>query len=277
MKYKLVAIDCDNTLLNSKGHITEENKETIQYLKSKGIEFIVATGRNDILVADYVEELGINAPIIGCNGASIRNLNEDKMLSYTPISKESLKCIFDYCIKNNIPFRAFSMKKGYSNDKKSVEEVLKQILAKYTKVLKTTMPYEYVENPYELVEKDEIVKVVIVNNDPIYIKKYQSEVKNIDGIDICRSARNCLDIVASGVSKGNALKTYSEILGISQKEIISFGDSENDLSMIQYAGMGIAMENGEEILKSASDMITLTNDNNGVSYALKKIFAELFI
>lgn len=276
MNYKLVAVDCDNTLLNSEGYITDENKETIQYLKSKGVEFIVATGRNDILAADYVEELEINAPIIGCNGASIRNLKENKTLSYTPIPKQSVKDVFDYLSKNNIPFRAFSMKKGYSNDKKSIDEILKQLLVKYTKILKTTMPYEYVEDPSVLAEKEELVKIVVVNNDPEYIKKYQSEIKAISGIDICRSARNCLDIIASGVSKGNALKTYADILKIDKSEIISFGDSENDLSMIQYAGIGVAMENGEESLKSASDMITLTNDESGVSKALKKIFKDLF-
>ena len=276
MNYKLVAVDCDNTLLNSEGYITDENKETIQYLKSKGVEFIVATGRNDILAADYVEELEINAPIIGCNGASIRNLKENKTLSYTPIPKQSVKDVFGYLSKNNIPFRAFSMKKGYSNDKKSIDEILKQLLVKYTKILKTTMPYEYVEDPSVLAEKEELVKIVVVNNDPEYIKKYQSEIKAISGIDICRSARNCLDIIASGVSKGNALKTYADILKIDKSEIISFGDSENDLSMIQYAGIGVAMENGEESLKSASDMITLTNDESGVSKALKKIFKDLF-
>ena len=276
MKYKLVAIDCDNTLLNSEGHIPAENKETIQYLKSKGIEFIIATGRNDVLVADYIEELGIDAPVIGCNGASIRNLKENKLLSYNPIPKQSLKLILDYCKENKLPFRAFSMSKGFSNDKTSIREVLEQILSKYTKVLKSNIPYEYLENPEYLIDNEEVVKVVLVNNDPITLQKYQTEIKGTEGIDICRSARNCLDIGALGVSKGNAVKKYGEMLGIKQKETVAFGDSENDLSMIKYAGFGVAMENGEDGLKKFAQMVTDTNDNCGVAKALKQIFADLF-
>ncbi len=276
MSYKLVAIDCDNTLLNSKGHISDENRKTIQYLKSKGIEFIIATGRNDVLVSDYVKELEIDAPVIGCNGASIRDLKTQKFYSYTPIPKESLREIFSYMKKNNIPFRAFSMKKGYSNDKSSIEEILEQILSKYTKILTETIPYEYVEDTEKLLETEELVKVVIVNNDPEYIKKYQDEIKEIKGIGICRSAKNCLDICAEGVSKGNALKKYAEMLNIKQSETVSFGDSENDLSMIEYAGMGIAMENGEEGLKKVANMVTVTNDENGVAKGLKKVFSDKF-
>lgn len=276
MKYKLVAIDCDNTLLNSEGHIPAENKETIQYLKSKGIEFIIATGRNDVLVADYIEELGIDAPVIGCNGASIRNLKENKLLSYNPIPKQSLKLILDYCKENKLPFRAFSMSKGFSNDKTSIREVLEQILSKYTKVLKSNIPYEYLEKPEYLIDNEEVVKVVLVNNDPITLQKYQTEIKGTEGIDICRSARNCLDIGALGVSKGNAVKKYGEMLGIKQEETVAFGDSENYLSMIKYAGFGVAMENGEDGLKKFAQMVTDTNDNCGVAKALKQIFADLF-
>ncbi len=276
MSIKLVAIDCDNTLLNSSGHISEENKETIQYLKKKGIEFIIATGRNDILVADYIDELKIEAPIIGCNGASIRKLKENKMLSYSPIPKDSLNLVLEYCKSNNLPFRAFSMRKGFSNDKESIKEVLEQVLSRYTKILRSNIPYEFVENISYIAENEEIVKVVLVNNNFECIKKYQDELKSVEGIDTCRSARNCLDICAFGVSKGNAFKKYAEMLKINRKETAAFGDSENDLSMIKYAGIGIAMENGEEDVKFSADIVTSSNDDSGVAKGLKKIFPEYF-
>ncbi len=275
MGYKLVAIDCDNTLLNSKGHIPPENKKIIQTLKSKGIEFVIATGRNDLLVSDYINELDIKAPVIGCNGASIRNLNESNLLSFNPISKKSLKLIFDYCSNNEIPFKAFTMKKGFANDKVAVEQGLKQILSSYTKELSKNISYEYTTDTKYLIETQEIIKVVIVNNNPDYIKKYQNDIKKIEGIEICRSARNCLDIMASGVSKGNALKKYANMLKIPPEQTVAFGDSENDLSMIEFAGMGVAMENGEDGIKKSANMITCSNDDCGVAKALKKIFEDI--
>ncbi len=135
MPYKLIAIDCDNTLLDKKGNIPEENKRIIKILNQKGIEIIIATGRNDILVYDYIKELDIKAPVIGCNGASIRELRSGKILSITPIKKTALKEIFSYSSKNNLPFKAFTMKKGFSNDKMSVELGINAIINTYTKAL----------------------------------------------------------------------------------------------------------------------------------------------
>lgn len=276
MRYKLVAIDCDNTLLNSTGHIPNENKETIQYLKEKGVEFIIATGRNDILVWDYIKELDIKAPVIGCNGASIRDLASNKLYSFSPISKQALRDIFGYCDKNGIPFKAFTMEKGFANSHEAVEQGLKQILSSYTKALAENIPYEYTNDTEYLTENEKIIKVVIVDNNISLIEKYRSELKPANGIEICRSTKNCLDICANEVSKGNALKKYADMLGINQSEIVAFGDSENDFSMLNYAGFSVAMENGEEELKNYADMVTVSNDNAGVSKALKKIFACLY-
>lgn len=275
MSVKLVAIDCDNTLLNKSGHITAENKETIQYLKKKGIEFIIATGRNDILVYDYIDELGIDAPIIGCNGASVRRLNENKLIEFNPIPKKSLELILKYCEKNNLTFRAFSMERGFSNNEETAKEVLEQILSQYTKVLKYNISYEYVKDVSYISENEHIIKVVLVDDFDV-IKKYQNDLLPIEGIESCRSAKTCLDICAAGVSKGAAFEKYAKTLGINRLETAAFGDSENDLSMIKYAGIGIAMENGDDEIKEAADFITASNDNSGVALGLKKIFPEYF-
>ena len=97
--YKLVAVDCDNTLLDSTANIPNENKNAIRILKNKGIKFILATGRNDILVKDYLDELGFDAPVIGCNGASVRELASKKLLKLNPIEKSALKEVFDFAPK----------------------------------------------------------------------------------------------------------------------------------------------------------------------------------
>lgn len=270
--YKLVAIDCDGTLLNSTGYIPEENIKIIKELTDKGIKFIIATGRNDILAADYVDELSIKAPIIGCNGASLRYINSNKPLYFKPIQKNALKEIFSFCKENKLYFKAFSLDKAFTDDKEAIRLGIKSILSKYTKVLTKNMTYIYTNDTSRIVSNEKIIKVCIVDNNPASLLKIQSKLKGLDGISVCRSAVNCIDICEKSVSKGNALKAYAEIIGIDKSEVIAFGDSENDLSMLSFAGFSVAMQNAEEVVKDSASMVTDTNDNAGVGKALKKIF-----
>lgn len=270
--YKLVAIDCDNTLLDSTANIPKENKNVINILRDKGIKFILATGRNDILVKDYINELGFDAPVIGCNGASIRELASDNLIRLTPLEKDSLKAVFNFCSKNKIKFRAFSMTHSYSAEKIKSTPNLAHIINTYTKVLSEELIYETVSDMNSLIDTAAVLKIVIVNEDTVFIENIQKELKKIIDIDVVRSNKNCLDIIKKGVSKGAAVKAYAQELGIIPDEIIAFGDSENDYSMLDMAGFSVAMENGEDILKNIADMVTLSNDEAGVGFALRKIF-----
>lgn len=270
--YKLVAIDCDNTLLDSTANIPEENKTVINILKNKGVNFVLATGRNDILVKDYINELGFNAPVIGCNGASIREFSTNTLLKITPIKKESLKAVFDFCKENDIKIKAFSMTHGYSNENLKSSANLAHIIKTYTRVLSEELIYEIVPDMYSLIEGDPLLKLVIVSEDADFIEKTQASLKKIPDIEVVRSNRNCLDIMRKGVTKGSAVEAYAQTLGITPDEIVAFGDSENDYSMLNMAGYSVAMENGEDILKDIADMITLTNNEAGVGFGLRKIF-----
>jgi len=275
MLYKLVAIDCDNTLINSTGHIPEKNISVIQKLQKKGIKFVLVTGRNDIYVKDYLNELGIKAPVIGCNGASIRNLFDNTVYKLSFINREARQEVFSYCNKNNIPLKMFSINTFYSIKNDEEKNNINSILNLYTKQLSESLEYISLKSLDEAVENDELIKLVIVNDNPNKIEKIQCDLKKIGNFEIVRSARNCLDIINKGVSKGNSLIEYANMLNISKKEIIAFGDSENDYQMLKIAGFSVAMGNGEECLKEIADMVTLTNNEAGVAYALIKIFNAL--
>lgn len=270
--YKLVAIDCDNTLLDSTANIPEKNKKAIQDLKNKGVNFVLATGRNDILVKDYVEELGIDAPVIGCNGGSVRDLQKDKLLKLTPISEDSLKAVFDFCLSKDIKIKAFSMTHSYSNAEENSTLSLSHIIKTYTRVLSQELEHKKIEDMHSLIGKDKLLKLVVVNDSQAFIEETQKQLKEIPDIEVVRSNKNCLDIMKKGVTKGSAVEAYANMLGIDASEVVAFGDSENDFSMLKMAGFAVAMGNGEKILKDIANMVTLTNDEGGVGYALNKIF-----
>lgn len=273
MKYKLVAIDCDNTLLDSKGFIPQENISTIRKLKDMGVQFVIATGRNDILVKDYIKELDISAPVIGCNGASIRDLISNKIYALNAINKDSLNKVFKFLNDNNIQCKAFSLTKGYTNIDEDSGQNFGLILNTYTKALKENMVYEYVKNIETLSDiGDDILKIVIIDTDAEFIKYTQKQLQKIENLEVVLSDTLCIDIIAENASKGNALKQYAEYINIDKEHIIAIGDYENDISMIKYAGVGVAMENGAESLKRAADFVTCSNNDSGVSKALIKLF-----
>lgn len=275
MNYKLVAIDCDNTLIKHNGEIHQDNIKAINMLLDKGIKVVIATGRNDILVKDYMDEAGFKEEVvIGCNGASIRDLKDKSIIQLNYIPKDTMKKIIDICLENNIEGKMYTLTESYSTSEESCRDELKSDLSHYTKELTMSLEYKFEKDLYSLIDKKEFLKLVIIEHNEEKLLKIQSIFRKLEDISAVRSAKVCLDIMKKGVSKGSALKDYANMFGIKQEEVVAMGDSENDLEMLNYANFSVAMGNAEDFVKEACDMVTLTNDEGGVAHAIYKIFGN---
>jgi hypothetical protein len=124
----------------------------------------------------------------------------------------------------------------------------------------------------EFDEIDEIYKILVLDEES-KLDQFQKTIPQefLDDYTIFKSAGHLIEFVHKLGSKGNALESISSALGIKQEEIIALGDEENDISMIQFAGMGIAMENGKAQVKKAAKAITLSNKLDGVAAAINKL------
>ncbi|WP_250277722.1 Cof-type HAD-IIB family hydrolase [[Clostridium] colinum] len=273
MKYKLVAIDCDNTLIKHNGEIHEDNIKAINMLLEKGIKVVIATGRNDILVKDYMDEAGFKEEIvIGCNGASIRDLKDNSIIQLNYIPKDTMKKMVHICLNNNIKAKMYTLTESYSTSKENMGDELKEILTHYTKQLSMSLDYKYEEDLDKLINEKEFLKMVILEDDREKLLDIQNKFRQLDDISAVISAKNCLDVMKKGISKGAALEYYANMLGIKQEEVVAIGDSENDLEMLNFANFSVAMGNADDFVKNRCDMVTLTNDEGGVAYAINKIF-----
>lgn len=271
--YKLIATDCDRTLIDSQGYMPKENLEILRNLHNMGIHIIIATGRNDILAKDYLDELDIDCPVIGCNGATMCNFYTGENYFTKSMSEESLNAIFDIFDKYKIGSKIFTNDTCYTDDKKLFTGGMNLITTSYTREVNYHVNYELVENMHNVAGLENVLKAVVINNDIDFVLKIRDEINaTVKGVNAVQSNWNCIDINVAGISKGNALLEYAKIVGVNPEDIIAFGDSENDISMIEYAGLGVAVGNAQDNVKAAADIVTDTNDNCGVAKTLKEIF-----
>ena len=274
MSYKLVAIDVDGTLINNDYKIPPYNKEVIKQLYSEGVQFVIASGRNDWHVKGYVDELGISNLVIGCNGAQVRNLKSKELFVLEPIDKKVLKELFALMDRENIIFKAFSLDTIYITE--NVEEdylARMEIRADLGSDEESRMKCITATSD-EIAEK-EIIKVIVTHEtDTEYLSEVHKKINVIEGIQVARSAAICVDMAKYGVSKGSGLKHLAEKLGIKPEEVIAIGDGGNDKEMLQYAGLSVAMGNAENELKEIADMVAESNEEAGLGKILWKIFKE---
>ncbi len=265
--YKLAVFDMDGTLLNSKGVVSEENIKALDYLKEKGVKTVIATGRPLELLKKYTIELEVDEYVISCNGSVIAHPFNGNVIHENVIDKDVVISIVEMCEENGYGYLLYTKDAVVSKDNERL---------RLFKRMGKDFPKEHLANIIETEDSNYIKnnyspnKILITEKDPIKYEELKEKLSEYEGIEFSQSWRGALDVSPVGDNKGNAVKKLSEYFGILQEEIITFGDNLNDLSMIKFAGMGVAMSNGEDELKEVANYITSTNDENGVAKAIYK-------
>jgi len=268
--YRLVAIDLDGTLLNSNKQISKENIRTLNEVIEKGVAVIVCSGRIFEGAKIFARQIGSRYPLVACNGAVVKDLASGEQLYGNPLSREDCYKVIDICKRENIYYHVYIGDTMYTerleysalfywNKNRELPEN-EQVSIKLVDRMK-----EAIAHNNELASK-----IVVISRNPESLLSVREQMEAIGSVDVTSSNFDNFEVVNKGVNKGNAVKFVGELLKIDKCETIAIGDNENDYSMIKYAGLGIAMGNAEKSIKEIADHVTLTNDENGVSEALKK-------
>ena len=262
---KLIAIDLDGTLLKSDGTISQVNIESLHYAHSKGVKIVICTGRPYLSMKQFIEEIGLISEddyIITFNGGQIqkartgevlfkRTLSQADMLKWYELTNVLLLPlnIIDAEFIYEPPFYPQGYPSIYLDERKGV--------------ITKTVDYHAFKPQHEFSKF-----VISVNKDYLdkQITKIPQEMK--EDYSVFKSRDDLLEVVAKGVTKGAILAAWIPSLGLSPQEVMTLGDQENDLSMIEFAGLGIAMANAVESVKAAAQDITDSNDNDGVAKAI---------
>lgn len=270
MKYKLICMDMDGTVLDDDKKVSEENLKAIKEAHSKGVKIAICTGRLFANAKVYADMFGIKAPIIASNGAYIKDKDDNDVIYKSVLGSEKAKKIFSTINKYGLSIFFNTCDAVISNrdfDERNTYVRMNKELPKDQQV-----KLIYIKDMLEIIEKngDEILKCICIESDIEKLNRARKEIEAFGEFEVVSSFRNNFEVMCRGVSKGRAAKVLAGFYNIKREEVICIGDNENDISMIEYAGLGVAMGNAEDKVKKISDYITDTNNNFGVAKAINK-------
>lgn len=269
--YKLIAIDLDGTLLDDKKKIPEENLKTINKLIKEGYEIVIATGRRYWSAKELTKDIDGHITIIANNGNIVRNSLNDEVIVAKYLNIEDYKLIIKEGMKRDLHpvIHIDDYDKGI--------DILVEPNREYEDYIKKANRYREVESYLDIDNHNILVVVYADTKNNLYpfyeyIKTNYPNNYNIHMMENLQRVESMVEIMNPSGSKWITLKDYAESLNIKPEEIIAIGDDNNDIEMIKNSGLGIAMKNGSEQVKSVAKMITDNDNNNsGVAFALKRV------
>ncbi|MBM7711879.1 Cof-type HAD-IIB family hydrolase [Enterococcus xiangfangensis] len=268
---KLIAIDLDGTLLTDAKTISDTNKKILAEAKARGVKIVICTGRPLVAIKDYLAELNLldaNDYSITFNGGLIQT-NTGEILGKSAMPLADVKDIYQLLTKLDLPMDVLSDALCFqfetAADYPSIYPRLNKALT-------------FVPKTIDALEEDTLYNKVVAAIDAEYLDQQIALIPTeaYERFEIFKTRPNLLEFMPKGVTKAFGLSVLGKHLGIETHEMMALGDEANDLSMIDYAGMGVAMGNATDGVKVAANFITGTNQADGVAYAIQKfVFDEL--
>lgn len=272
MDIKLIAIDLDGTLLNSEQSLSKENKEVIKEAKEAGIKVVLCTGRPLRSMQHLLEEadlLGEDDLVITYNGGLIQKAKTGEIIREHTHNREESLDIYQLGQQLKMPVNFIDLDYVYEPAYPKGAESL-YMHARGGAPIKNGLQFidvdiEKLPNPFTINKivmsrPEEELAAVIPKIPTAYYEKY----------NIYKSRSFILEILPKHVDKGYSMRVLGDILGLEKEQIMGIGDQENDLTLVQNAGFGVAMENAIDPVKDVADYITKSNDDNGVAHAIRK-------
>ena len=271
---KLVALDLDGTLFDNSSRISERNLTAIRSITDKGIHVVISTGRPfEGIPFDQIKGTGINYAITA-NGSGIYEISTGKCLYENAMDEELVTPILNFLLTRDIHMDAFIGGKGYTpvqcvetaqkltvpssiknyiiTTRTRLDNILQFIHENQLKVQKMTLNF-YPAAAGTLIDR-ETVRKFLVSNPSI--------------TTVCGGYNN-LEFTRADANKGVGLRKLAEILGVNPDATMAIGDTENDLAIIEAAGIGVAMGNATDAVKARADYVTTTNTKDGVAAAIE--------
>lgn len=273
MSVRIIALDIDGTLLNSRGELTRRNRRAIEEARRRGIEVVLVTGRRFASARALLHELGLDVPLVSHNGALTKNVETLETLDFHPLEAETARQIIRLgrqfgadmiccddphglgtMVIEGISEENIALRRYLNRYRESVVEV--DDLLEYVRQSPIQMMFSGRCEPIDVFARD--LEIVMQGRVRLFQTKYRT-------VDL-----TILDALSTTASKGASLKALAEARSATPDQVMAIGDNHNDLPMLQFAGIGVVMANAEEELKRHGFIETSSNDEDGVALAIEK-------
>jgi len=265
---KLIAIDMDGTLLNSKKELLDETKQYFKNFHNKNTEtlLVLCTGRPETGIRPYLKDLGYleeNHYIISQNGANIYESQTGKRLMDAFVDSAAIQKWIELGKKHGISVMGAGVDYYYSFDEDPTEWMefdVKLVSGKLKRI------------PTKESLNTDFYKILLMGDEE-QLNEFETFIPQEwrDEFYVVRSQKYLVEVLTKGVNKAFGLEKLAQKLNIEPSEIAAIGDAANDVEMLEYAGLAIAMGNASEEVKAIADIVTDTNENNGVIKAIDKL------
>lgn len=275
MSIKLISMDIDGTLVNHKREMTEETRQTLLQAQERGVRLMLASGRPLSGLMDLARALGMDRHhglLISFNGSKVVDCESGEVLYNKTMTVEEGQAVLEHMKK----FRVRPMiDKGEYLHVNDVYDCNIIVNGRQKNIIE----YESRAGHFKLREIDDLaafadypLNKILTAADPEYLQAHYHEMEEPfkERLSCMFTAPFFFEFTAKGVDKGTALAHVLPLLGCTPDELMAFGDAQNDTTMLQYAGLGIAMGNAVPELKAVADEITLSNEEDGLAAAVKK-------
>ena len=259
----MLVLDMDDTLLTDDHKISDLNKKVLLQAQAKGVYVVLASGRPTSAMTSYAKELELDlndSYIISFNGAIISQAKDDQVLFEQKLTVEQIHDLYDYSVKTKTHIITYLDDEIISETDSEYIEVEKEI---------TRMAHRKVANFKDYIDRP-AVKCILLEN-PVYLKTVENDlIEAMPHLSVSMSKPFFLEAAQQGIDKAASLKLLAEKLNIHQSEIIAVGNAGNDLTMIEYAGLGVWVDNVTPELRDRANVIVASNNNDGVAEVVQK-------
>jgi len=266
MKYRMIASDLDETLLDGNSQISDRNKKAVEAAIGQGIMFVIATGRMFKTSISYLDTLGITCdwPVINNHGALIKTARSEKVLFHQPLNNAIARSVIKEVSSDECHMSLYIDDILYVSEKNQFTQYYETIgNIQLEAVGDLNLFLE--QHPYDPCK----ITIVQMDNKVEEIEKRLLDKFNSE-LSIRQSSQYFLEVTDKKATKGQALAWLADLYSIKAEEIMAIGDGPNDHDMICYAGLGVAVSNAHPLVLEAADVVAPSNIEDGVAVAIEK-------
>lgn len=269
MHYQMLVLDIDGTLTNSKKEISPKTFDALMEIQKLGYKVVLASGRPTAGVRPFAEQLRLDMYgnyLLSFNGSKIINCKTQQTIYEKTLPQSVIASLYQDALEQKTGILS------YENDTAIAGTEIDKYMAieanlNHIPIQQVTDFPSYIQFP---------VNKCLMTAEPEHLAEVEQILKRKYNqlLNIYRSEPYFLELMPQGVDKAHSLQRLLTSLGLTAEEMICCGDGFNDISMLEYAGLGVAMENAQELVKSSANFITSSNDNDGILKVIQKFILK---